>query len=88
MQLAELYVSVQPDTSKFGPRLVRDLERKYRNKAIEIAVKPDTRRFVAESRRAAADAGRHAGPRRDHHSAEGELGRKDQACVTPWRQHA
>jgi TP901 family phage tail tape measure protein len=61
MQLAELYVSVQPDTSKFGPRLVRDLERKYRNKAIEIAVKPDTRRFVAESRRAAADAGRHAG---------------------------
>jgi TP901 family phage tail tape measure protein len=61
VQLAELYVSVQPDTSKFGPRLVRELERKYRNKAISIAVKPDTKRFTAEVTRTSARAGRSAG---------------------------
>jgi TP901 family phage tail tape measure protein len=58
--LAELYVEVKPDTSKFGPRLVRDLERKYR-RGISIPVRPDTRRFAAEVSRTATHAGKAAG---------------------------
>jgi TP901 family phage tail tape measure protein len=58
--LAELYVEVLPDTSKFGRQLTRELERKNR-RPIVIPVKPDVRRFKAETTRAASLAGRSAG---------------------------
>src|SRR5215207_7129942 len=58
--LAELYVEVKPDTSKFGRELTRELQRKHR-RGIEIPVRPDTRRFTTEASRAASRAGLAAG---------------------------